>query len=688
MVGFAEQLTPVALIGTGGIGKTSIALTVLHHDRIKQRFGNNRRFIRCDKFPASRTHFLGRLSKVIGAGIKNPEDFTSLQPSLSSKETLIILDSVESILDPQGTDAEEIYAVVAELCQFGNICLCITSRITTIPPDCKHLVIPTLSMEAAHDAFYCIYQNGKQSNLVSNILKQLDFHPLSITLLATVAHRNRWDCDRLIHEWDAHHTQLLWTAHNQSLGSTIELSLASPTLQELGPHAHDLLGIIAFFPQGVDENNLNWLFPTISNAQQMFERFCVLSLTYRSKGFITMLAPLRDYLCPRDPTLSPLLHTIKNCYFSRLSVPVNPGNPGFEEGQWIMSEDINVEHLLDIFTTTNADSVDVWDACAHFMEHLYWHKQRMVVLGPKIEGLPDGYPSKPQCLLQLSRLFHAVGDNVEEKQVLTHALKLWRELGDGLWVAQTLGFLAEVNQLLDLHEEGIQQVKEAQEIYEQLGDTSGQAHSLYGLALLLYGNKELDAAEEVISKCLPDNSEQSLICQHFYLLGKIYHSKGEAERAIGYFETALQIASSFNWHSQLFWIHYCLAQVFSEQSRFSDAHTHIECAKLHTTCNPYRLGCAMHLQACFWYNRHRFEEAKSETLCAVDVFKKLGATKDLENCKMTLRNIEMDIKNRTTSGGSGFDGKLKNTKLPTAQQMWDEGRTVGAEGGGGREMGK
>ena len=566
---------------------------------------------------------------------------------------ILFLDNAESVLDPQGTDAREIYEVVEELSRFETICLCITSRISNVPRHCKRPTIPMLSLESACNIFYGICDNGGRSGIVNDLVRRLDFHALSITLLATVAWHNMWDYNRLAREWDTHRTQTLRTDYNESLAATIKLSLASPTFHKLGPDARDLLGVIAFFPQGVDENNLDWLFPTISDRANIFNKFCTLSLTYRNNGFVTMLAPLRDYLCPEEPLSSPLLCMTKEHYFRRLSVVIDPALPGFKEAQWIVSEDVNVEHLLDVFTSIDASSVDAWDVCAYFMAHLFWHKSRLIVLGPKIEGLPDGHPSKPGCLSELSRLFDSVGNNVERKRLLVQSLELHRERGSDRQVADTLRLVSLANQELGLYEEGMQQAKEALGIYEQLDDITGQARSLQLLAALFYDDNQLDAAGEAASRAIDllVEGDQYPVCECHRTLGKIYRSKGETEKAIDHFETALGIASSFDWSDRLFWIQYDLAELFFDRGRFDDAHQGLERAKSHAINDSYRLGRAMELQASFWYRQGRLEEATSGVLRATDVYERIRAAKDIEDCRGLLRKIEEGMKRAVTSGG-------------------------------------
>jgi tetratricopeptide (TPR) repeat protein len=653
VVRLAENFESIALIGTGGIGKTSVALAVLHHNRIKERFGENRRFIRCDQFSASRTHLLARLSAAIGAGVENPEDLTPLRPFLSSKEMLIILDNAESILDTQVTNAQEIRSVVEELCQFKTISLLITSRVTTVPRHCKRPKIPTLSMEAACDIFYGIYGEDQRSSIINDLLRRLDFHALSITLLATTASYNTWDYDRLAKEWDAERAQVLQIDCNESLAATIELSLSSPTFRTLGPNARDLLGVVAFFPQGVDEKNLDWLFPTISNRKNLFDKFCVLSLTYRSNGFVTMLSPIRDYLGPRDPQSSPLLCATRDRYFGRLSVDVDPHKPGFKETRWIMSEDVNVEQLLDVFTSVDQNpGPNAWGVCGHFMEHLWWHKPRQTVLGSKIEALPEDDQHKPRCLLRLSQLFQGIGNYAEEKRLLTHTLELERRRGDNFQVAQTLRFLSETNRLLDHIEEGVLQVKAALEIFEQIGDTVGQGWCLNDLAWILFSYERLDAAEDAASRAidlLTGKGQETIICQLHRVLGSIHQSKREKTKAIQHFETALAIASLSDWYDELFWAHHALAELFLGEAEFHDASAQIERAKSYAVGGSYKMGRAMNLQARVWYRQGRVKEANSEALRALEIYKNLGASADVEICAEMLQFAERIMKNRTAS---------------------------------------
>jgi len=626
VVDLAENLLPIVLIGPGGIGKTSVALTVLHCDRVKQRFGDYRRFIRCDQLPASRSHFLHRLSNVIGAGVENPEDLTQLRPFLSSTEMLIVLDNAESILDWQGTAGQEIEAVVEELCRFDTICVCITSQAPAAPPGCICLDVPMLTMDAACDTFYRIYDGDNRSHLVNVILELLDFNPLSITLLASAAHRNKWDADRLIREWEQLRTSVPRAKQVRGPSAAIELSLTSPSLQELGPDARALLGVIAFFPQGVNGDNLDWLFPVTPNRTKVFDEFCTHSLTYRSDRFITMLSPLRDYFSPKDPQSSPLLRTTKDYYFTRMLANAGPGDT-----QWMTSEDLNIEHLLDVFTTIDTDSDYVWDACAGFMEHLIRHNNRLTILQPKIEALPDDHLSKPECLFLLSQLFELAGNNVERKRLLTHTLNLEREQGDDYGVAQKLRYLADTNQDMGLYDEGIQHAREALGIYERRGNTVAQAGCLVGLAWLLHTNEQLDAAEEAASRAItlvPEEGNEFLAFQSHYILGKVYQSKEKMEAAIHHYEATLGIAFASSRHDQLFAAHSSLVEVFACEHKFDDAKAHLECAEQYAVNNTDYLRHVAVLRAGIFCALCVVEGLTSGALGAADILGPRGGFGD------------------------------------------------------------
>ena len=369
-----------------------------------------------------------------------------------------------------------------------------------------------------------------------------------------------------------------------------------------------------------------------------------------------MLAPLRDYIRPKDPTTSLLLNTTKQCYFSQLSTYVHPDHPGFEASRWITSEDVNVEHLLDVFTSIAASSKDVWDACIGFMCHIHWHKPRLVMLGPKIEEIPDDYPFKANCLSNLSLLFFKVGNLVESRRLVTHAIKLWRHRGDDCRVAHSLNTLSNTSRTMGLYKEGIQEAQEGSEIFERLGYTADQATCLLNLASALRDDNQLDAAEEAASRAIdlfPEKGQEYRVCVGHRILGEIYQFKGDVEKAIHHFETTLGIASSLNLDSELFWVHLSLARLFLSDHRLDDTQVHIECAKSHTANNAFNLGCAMELQARVWGGQGMFEKARAEAAHAAEIFEKLGAAQALEACRQLLQMIDKDMNNPVIPYESG-----------------------------------
>ena len=195
--------------------------------------------------------------------------------------------------------------------------------------------------------------------------------------------------------------------------------------------------------------------------------------------------------------------------------------------------------------------------------------------------------------------------------------------------------------------------REALGVLERLNDTVKQAQCLNSLALLLYDDKQPDAAEDAASRAInliSEEGHQHLIYDFHRALGAIYHSKGEREKYIHHFEAVLGIASTFNRNVHLFSAHYSLAEVFSHEGGFDTAHAHVERAKSRAVNDPYNLGRALELQAYIWYKQHRLEEARSGAMRAIEVFEKLGAAQDLENCRGLLQWIKEETDSPVAHG--------------------------------------
>jgi len=126
---------------------------------------------------------------------------------------------------------------------------------------------------------------------------------------------------------------------------------------------------------------------------------------------------------------------------------------------------------------------------------------------------------------------------------------------------------------MGLPKEGIQQARQALEIFEWLGDTVQQAQCSADLASSLLDDNQLNAAEEAASRAidlLPEIGEQFLVCGSHIVLGKVYRSKGETEKTIHH------------------------------EGKLEDAQAHVECAKLHAVNNAYNSGLAVYIQAMIW----------------------------------------------------------------------------------------
>ncbi|KAG6807561.1 hypothetical protein H0H92_007096, partial [Tricholoma furcatifolium] len=439
------EYSKVALIGPGGIGKSSIARAVINDDALAAKFHQKRFFVRFDDMDSSQvtfTTFLDRIARVLGYN-SSFNAYNVISRTLSSSDTLLVLDNSETFLDAP-VDGGRIADAIDDFGARPNVAILLTTRTTVLPPNLNWIRtrVPSLEEDAACKTFKMFYTPPIETSTLVKLLSAIDFHPLSINLLAQAAVQNEWSPDDLIAEWNRQRTSLLEVGAGkiQSLAVTIETSLSSPSIRKFGDTLRHFLQIIAFLPQGVNtaKGYLFLMFPEHRTQVVLFkEALCKQSIAYLNGNFITVLAPIRLYITSTTQISNNPLFTHVLSYYDRYQTPLR-----------VQQEDLNAERIFTYWLSSGTATTHVLESLTSFIDYLREVKPRSVSAMRKVVSSLDpndlvpsskswiaasrapqrrtALMAKAKCLFSISLLMRWIGQmsEAEESQAEARALLL------------------------------------------------------------------------------------------------------------------------------------------------------------------------------------------------------------------------------------------------------------------------
>ncbi|KAJ7907583.1 P-loop containing nucleoside triphosphate hydrolase protein [Mycena leptocephala] len=309
---FSQGTPRIAILGAGGMGKTSLARAVIHHTEITEKYNQHQFFVACD--PAATQV---ELAALIGAhvGLKPGKDLTHpvIQYFSSSSKSLLILDNLETLWEPVQSRGK-IEEFLSLLTGVDHLALVITMRGAERPTKVAwtHPFLPTLKpleQDAARQTFIDITDNTHDSNEVDKVLSLTDNLPLAISLIAHLVDSE--GCSHVLSHWEEEKTSLISDGYDRTsnLDLSVSLSLLSP---RLNPQSKDLLSLLSMLPDGLSDVELVQSKFPIDNILGCKAALIRTALAYSNEHKrLKVLVPIREYMQkiqpPGDHLIQPLL---------------------------------------------------------------------------------------------------------------------------------------------------------------------------------------------------------------------------------------------------------------------------------------------------------------------------------------------------------------------------------------------
>ncbi|KAH7101457.1 hypothetical protein BKA62DRAFT_638590 [Auriculariales sp. MPI-PUGE-AT-0066] len=309
----------IVLLGGGGMGKSTLALSILNHPAVIQQFGKHRYFISCE----SATSSGGLISDVAAhVGIAGDQLKKRLLAALRSISLLLVLDNFETPWE--GVDQRvETEMFLGELSALQNITLIVTMRGSERPLGVAWTTpaiepLQTLDLTASRQIFSTIASlSGEQEDSVElqQFLKLLDGIPLAITLAANMTCNE--SLSALLQRWREEGTKAIQgnaSTSNQRLSSldvSIKISVESSRMVNT-PGAFELLQLLALLPNGIPEPYSHPFFKHISRSVSALKGSLLASAG--KDGRLRSLSPIRLYVLRHHPPPYPLIAPLEQDY--------------------------------------------------------------------------------------------------------------------------------------------------------------------------------------------------------------------------------------------------------------------------------------------------------------------------------------------------------------------------------------